>query len=98
VPTQSLYLLNAELIAQRADDVAALLCRGAGFDERVGISRLWLRLFSRPPQPAEVQESLAFLAQVRAEQVRAAKPDEPQAALSELARALMATGEFLRRP
>lgn len=89
VPTQSLYLLNADLIRQRAADLAGELLKGGDSDE-VRVGRLWLRVLNRPETDSERAEALAFLAEARA-------TGDDLAAWTELARALFATNEFLLR-
>ena len=88
VPTQSLYLLNADDIRQRGQDLAKVLLAMDGTDaER--IERLWLRVLSLPVTRVEQEEALAFLQSSRA----AGEAD----AWAELARALFGTNEFLLR-
>jgi hypothetical protein len=92
VPTQSLYLLNADLICQRAADLAGDLLMTEDPDDR-RIGRLWLRVLSRPATPEERDEALAFLKDSRA----GAESGEALSAWTELARALFGTNEFLLR-
>ena len=89
VPTQSLYLLNAELIRQRAADLAGDLLATAGSDTS-RIERLWLRVLNRPVTAAEQADALLFLKDA---DVGAAA----RKAWTELARALFGTNEFLLR-
>jgi hypothetical protein len=89
VPTQSLYLLNAELIRQRAADLTGDLLATAGSDTS-HIERLWLRVLNRPVTAAEQADALLFLKDAG---VSAAAPT----AWTELARALFGTNEFLLR-
>jgi hypothetical protein len=89
VPTQSLYLLNADLIRQRAADLAGDLLKG-GDSEEARVGRLWLRVLNRPATDAEREEALTFLAGARS-------GGDDLAALTELARALFGTNEFLLR-
>jgi hypothetical protein len=91
VPTQSLYLLNAELIRQRAIDLAEDLLEGEGRDE-ARLDRLWLRVLNRPASAEEREEALAFLSDSRTDE----DGDESNA-WTELARALFGTNEFLLR-
>jgi hypothetical protein len=86
VPTQSLYLLNADLIRQRGEDLARAL--GAGESE-ARIGQLWMRVLNRPVTGGELQEALAFL--------QASGGTGELAAWTELARALFGTNEFLFR-
>ena len=90
VPTQSLYLLNAELIRQRAADLAGDLLASAAGSESSRIQRLWLRILNRPVTEAEKADALAFL--------KEAGVGTPAATVwTELARALFGTNEFLLR-
>ena len=89
VPTQSLYLLNADLIRQRAADLAGDLLKVGDSDE-ARLGRLWLRVLNRPVTAAEREDGLAFLAEARTGR-------DDLAAWTELARALFGTNEFLLR-
>jgi hypothetical protein len=86
VPTQSLYLLNADLIRDRGRDLAWTLLDSYDSDAD-RIARLWLRVLNRPVTSAEREEALVFLRQSRV--VGEAH------AWTELARALFGTNEFL---
>ena len=88
VPTQSLYLLNADLIRERGEDLAKTLLANKE-DDAARLARLWLRVLNRPITAAERQDALAFLQASKA-------AGEPQA-WTELARALFGTNEFLLR-
>jgi hypothetical protein len=88
VPTQSLYLLNADLIRQRGEDLAKALLATQGSDaDRIG--RLWLRVLNRPVTTAEQEDALAFL--------QASRAAGEEHAWTELARTLFGTNEFLLR-
>ncbi|WP_461784399.1 PSD1 and planctomycete cytochrome C domain-containing protein [Prosthecobacter sp.] len=88
VPTQSLYLLNADLIRERGEDLAKTLL-AIQEDDAARLARLWLRVLSRPITAAECEDALAFL------QTSKAFGETP--AWTELARALFGTNEFLLR-
>lgn len=88
VPTQSLYLLNADLIRERAEDLAADLL-ASGDDAGGRIDRLWLRVLNRPVTAAERDDALGFL--------EASRDAGEARAWSELVRALFGTNEFLLR-
>jgi hypothetical protein len=88
VPTQSLYLLNADLIRERGEDLAKALL-AIKEDDAARLARLWLRVLNRPITAAEREDALTFLQASRA-------AGEPQA-WTELARALFGTNEFLLR-
>jgi len=93
VPTQSLYLLNADLIRQRSEDLAAALMESGGGDAD-RIERLWLRVLNRPATAVEREDALAFLEASR-------DPPAPDAGdrrgWVELIRGLFGTNEFLLR-
>ena len=88
VPTQSLYLLNADLIRERGEDLAKTLL-AIQEDAAARLARLWLRVLSRPITAAEREDALAFL--------KASKAAGETPAWTELARALFGTNEFLLR-
>lgn len=88
VPTQSLYLLNADHVRQRGEELAKVLLAAEGGDAD-RIERLWLRVLSRPITAAEKDDALAFLQSAR---VMGEVP-----AWTELARALFGTNEFILR-
>ena len=88
VPTQSLYLLNADLIRERGEDLAKMLL-AIQEDDSARLARLWLRVLNRPITAAEREDALAFL--------KASRADGEPPAWTELARALFGTNEFLLR-
>jgi hypothetical protein len=88
VPTQSLYLLNADLIRERGEDLAKTLL-AIQDDDSARLARLWLRVLNRPITAAEREDALAFL--------QTAKAAGETPAWTELARALFGTNEFLLR-
>ena len=66
-PTQALGMLNSELLHEHAAGFAARLEREAG-SARDAQVELALRLaLARPPQPDEVREHLAYLAELERE-------------------------------
>ncbi len=89
VPTQSLYLLNADLIRQRAADLANDLLGSSGSDTS-RIDKLWLRVLNRPVTEEEEADAFAFLKDAEI-------TTSATAAWTELARALFGTSEFLLR-
>ena len=88
VPTQSLYLLNADLIRERGEDLAKMLL-AIQEDDSARLARLWLRVLNRPITAAEREDALTFL--------QASKAAGETPAWTELARALFGTNEFLLR-
>lgn len=88
VPTQALYLLNADHIRQRGEELAKLLLATNDSDAK-RVERLWLRVLSRPVTAEEQQDALEFL--------QATQAGGATQAWVELARALFGTNEFLLR-
>ncbi|MDH4453597.1 MAG: PSD1 and planctomycete cytochrome C domain-containing protein [Verrucomicrobiota bacterium] len=88
VPTQSLYLLNADLIRERGEDLAKMLL-AIQENDAARLARLWLRVLNRPITAAEREDALTFL--------QASKAAGETQAWTELARALFGTNEFLLR-
>jgi Protein of unknown function (DUF1553)/Protein of unknown function (DUF1549) len=88
VPTQSLYLLNADLIRERGEDLAKTLLAITD-DDAARLARLWLRVLNRPITAVEREDALTFL--------QASKAAGETPAWTELARALFGTNEFLLR-
>jgi hypothetical protein len=88
VPTQSLYLLNADLIRERGEDLAKTLL-AIQEDDAARLARLWLRVLNRPITATEREDALTFL--------QASKAAGETQAWTELARALFGTNEFLLR-
>jgi hypothetical protein len=88
VPTQSLYLLNADLIRERGEDLAKTLL-AIQEDDSSRLARLWLRVLNRPITAAEREDALTFL--------QASKAAGETPAWTELARTLFGTNEFLLR-
>jgi hypothetical protein len=88
VPTQSLYLLNADLIRERGEDLAKMLL-AIQEDDSARLARLWLRVLNRPITAAEREDALTFL--------QTSKAAGETQAWTELARALFGTNEFLLR-
>ncbi len=88
VPTQSLYLLNADLIRERGEDLAKTLL-AIQENDAARLARLWLRVLNRLITAAEREDALAFL--------QTSKAAGETQAWTELARALFGTNEFLLR-
>ncbi len=86
VPQQTLFALNSEFIQDRAAALAALTARAAGDDDTRRIRELYVRVFSREPQPAEQERLLKFK--------RAAAASSPDSAWQQIAHVLLAANEF----
>ena len=86
VPQQTLFALNSEFIQDRAAALAALTERAAAGDDTRRIRELYVRVFSREPQPAEQERLLKFK--------RAAAESSPASAWQQVAHVLLAANEF----
>ncbi|MBE7496381.1 MAG: DUF1549 domain-containing protein [Verrucomicrobiaceae bacterium] len=85
VPTQSLFLINSDLVRARANDIAKLVTQ-AEPNPGARLEALWLRVLSRPITSTERDEANAFLDSLPADK-----------AWIELTHALLASNEFLLR-
>jgi hypothetical protein len=97
VPTQSLYLLNADQVRKRAVALARLVAEEAA-DDRARIKALWRRVLNRPVTPAESDEAIAFLAAL--DEAGASEKDSAareRLKWTELCHGLLASNEFLFR-
>ena len=86
VPQQTLFALNSEFIQDRAAALAALTERAAAGDDARRIRELYVRVYSREPQPAEQERLLKFK--------RAAAESSPASAWQQVAHVLLAANEF----
>ena len=86
VPQQTLFALNSEFIQDRAAALATLTGRSAGDDDTRRIRELFVRVFSREPQPAEQERLLKFK--------RATAAASPESAWQQVAHVLLAANEF----
>jgi len=96
VPTQSLFVMNNDLVRKRARALADQLLAAAPQTD-VRLSQLWLRVLNRPLTPAETEDAIAFLARLDA--TLATEDPAIRAALcwQELCHALLASNEYLFR-
>jgi hypothetical protein len=85
VPTQSLFLINSDLVRARATDISKLITQ-AEPNPGARLEALWLRVLSRPITSTELDEANAFLNSLPADK-----------AWIELTHALLASNEFLLR-
>ena len=85
VPTQSLFLINSDLVRARATDIAKLVTE-AEPNPGARLEALWLRVLSRPITSTERDEANALLESLPADK-----------AWIELTHALLASNEFLLR-
>lgn len=97
VPTQTLFLLNNDLLRKRAQVLADKLITDEKSPGR-RLESLWLRVFNRPITPAERDDALAFLGSV--EPLITAAKDRPaldSILWCELCHGLLASNEFVYR-
>jgi hypothetical protein len=95
VPTQALFLMNAQFLKRRALELARRATATAGDQAR--IDGLWLRVLNRPITAAERADTAAFLAEVRKLDTRGDPASRDLRAWAELCHALLASNEFLVR-
>jgi hypothetical protein len=91
VPTQSLFLLNNDLLRKRAFSLAKSLL-AAGKNDLARLETLWLRALNRPITSTERDEALALLEAV----TPTGKPAGP-VEWTELCHSLLASNEFVFR-
>lgn len=97
VPTQTLFLLNNDLIRKRAHVLADKLIAEEP-DEVARIQSLWLRVLSRPLGSAEREEALAFLGSVEPLITTVkGRPALESIKWRELCHSLLASNEFVFR-
>ena len=97
VPTQTLFLLNNDLIRKRAHVLAEKLIAEEP-DEVARLESLWLRVLNRPLTSAEREEALAFLGSVEP-LIKTVKgrPALESIKWRELCHSLLASNEFVFR-
>jgi hypothetical protein len=97
VPTQTLFLLNNDLIRKRAHVLADKLIAEEP-DEVARLESLWLRVLNRPLSSAEREEALAFLGTVEPLITTAkVRPVLDSIKWRELCHSLLASNEFVFR-
>ena len=95
VPTQALFLMNANVLRQRASELSRRVLTVSGDEARLDV--LWLRVLNRPITAVERSESTAFLADLRTLDVGLEPAAAELKAWTELCHALLASNEFLVR-
>jgi len=97
VPTQTLFLLNNDLIRKRAHVLADKLIAEEP-DEVARLESLWLRVLNRPLSSAEREEALAFLGSLEPLITTAkVRPVLDSIKWRELCHSLLASNEFVFR-
>jgi hypothetical protein len=96
VPTQALFLMNSELIKDRARDLAARLVQSHAGDE-LRLEQLWLRVVNRPISAEERADAIEFLAVAKKDQSTDKSSVDELRIWAELCHSLLASNEFLMR-
>jgi hypothetical protein len=100
VPSQSLFLLNGDLVLDAAGALASEIAR-EGLDGVRRVEELYRRALGRPPTDTELARSETFLSRYR-DVVFPETPDDAakvdHAALAALAQALLVSNEFVYLP
>ena len=97
VPTQSLFLMNNELLRRRSKSMVERLLASASTQEE-RLEQLWLRVLARPMTTVERQEALAFLDDSRS--LLTHEPNQSAAdsiVWQELCHSLMSSNHFVFR-
>ena len=92
VPQQTLFALNSEFIQDRAHKLESLSHSAAGENDPLRVEWLYRRLFSRNPEPEEVDIAIQF---VRSSGVVANSEKLSSSGWQRLAHALLASNEFI---
>ncbi|MEY4775568.1 MAG: hypothetical protein RL759_81 [Verrucomicrobiota bacterium] len=97
MPTQSLFLLNNDLVRKRAGSMAKQLI-AAHADENARLESLWLRAWNRPITAEERTNALAFLQEIAPLLMKPRAPAALEAARwQELCHSLLASNAFIYR-
>jgi len=97
MPTQSLFLLNNDLVRKRAGSLAKQLIV-AHADENARLEALWLRAWNRPITTEERTDALSFLKEITSLLKTPRAPDAMEAARwQELCHSLLASNTFIYR-
>jgi len=97
MPTQSLFLLNNDLVRKRAGSMAKQLI-AAHKDENVRLEALWLRAWNRPISSDERVSARAFLQEITPLLKKPRAPEALEAARwQELCHSLLASNAFIYR-
>jgi hypothetical protein len=95
VPTQALFLTNAQVLKKQALELARRTTRLATTDTR--LDYLWLLALNRPIMAVERAEAVAFLGEVRSLNTAVDAASQEIHAWSELSQAVLTSNEFLVR-
>lgn len=96
VPTQSLFLMNNTAYRKRAKLIIdRLFAESKTQDER--LEQLWLRVLSRPMNPSERQDAIAFLEETQSLETPDNKKISEPVAWQELCHSLLSSNHFVFR-
>ncbi len=87
VAPQALFMMNSPFVAARASSLAAQLLADAATPDAARVAQAYYRVLSRPPEPEETDQAVAYL--------RRFPGGDRTAAWASFCRALMASNEFL---
>jgi len=97
VAPQALFMMNSELVAQAAHDLASDLLARTTVDDSERIRRLYVRAYGRPPKPAEIERAVAFLSRY-SRGLSTLEPDSREQRLlawQALCQTILASNEFV---
>jgi NAD(P)-dependent dehydrogenase (short-subunit alcohol dehydrogenase family) len=98
VPSQALFFLNDPMVHREAEHLARTAQTGSqtrDTTESAQVAWVFRRILRRSPEPAEVAEAAAFLAQYRNALKSPASSEASTQALSAWIRVLLGSNEFL---
>ncbi|MBM4074043.1 MAG: DUF1553 domain-containing protein, partial [Planctomycetes bacterium] len=96
VPTQSLFLMNSQMMKERSNELAARILSEVANDN-ARIKRLWLMVFNRPATDEEVTEAESFMKAIREQNSSSSSESRQEETWSEFCHALLASNEFLMK-
>ena len=95
IATQALFMLNSQLVAEQARELAQQLLAQSDLDDAARIRQAFQTCYQREPLSSETSRSLDFLNHLEAAQPEATPADRRPAAWRGLCRTLLAANEFL---
>jgi len=95
IATQALFMLNSQIVAEQARELALQLLAQPDLDDSARIRKVFFTCYQREPLSSETSRSLDLLNRLEAAQPEAAPADRRLAAWRGLCRTLLAANEFL---
>ena len=89
---QALFMMNSRFVVERAGGFAKRLLDDAALSEAQRIERAYLMALTRPPDSAEVDSALTYIAEL---EKKLSQPDAHAIAWRSFCHVLMSTNEFL---